>query len=198
HVIARRDTRHRGQALPLRVRAHAIETLGQRVQVGVDARGAHKGTRIQRRFARFAERRVGDAGDARRRPRDEGENDMPSLRGRERGAPAYQARSARKPRRAPVHSGASTTIGTRDHQGVCMFAKAAPRRHSLTRLSALLLSCGALLVAVGARAATPTAAQRAAFKQAWAAAQQGGDGWRAYATKLRNYPLYPYLPAAAL
>lgn len=79
-----------------------------------------------------------------------------------------------------------------------MFAKAAPRRHSLTRLSALLLSCGALLVAVGARAATPTAAQRAAFKQAWAAAQQGGDGWRAYAAKLRNYPLYPYLPAAAL
>ena len=79
-----------------------------------------------------------------------------------------------------------------------MFAKAAPRRHSPTRLSALLLGCGALLAAVGAHAATPTAAQRAAFKQAWAAAQQGGDGWRAYAAKLRNYPLYPYLPAAAL
>ncbi|MEY2182985.1 transglycosylase SLT domain-containing protein [Rhodanobacter humi] len=79
-----------------------------------------------------------------------------------------------------------------------MFAKAAPRRHSLTRLSALLLGCGALLAAVGAHAATPTAAQRAAFKQAWAAAQQGGDGWRAYAAKLRDYPLYPYLPAAAL
>ncbi|MEW9571993.1 transglycosylase SLT domain-containing protein [Rhodanobacter sp. Si-c] len=79
-----------------------------------------------------------------------------------------------------------------------MFVKAAPRRHPLTRLPALLLACGALLAAVGARAATPTEAQRAAFKQAWAAAQQGGDGWRAWTTQLRNYPLYPYLPAAAL
>lgn len=78
-----------------------------------------------------------------------------------------------------------------------MFAKAAPRRHSLTLLSTLLLGCGALL-ATGARAATPTAAQRAAFKQAWTAAQQGGDGWRTYASQLRDYPLYPYLPAAAL
>ena len=83
-----------------------------------------------------------------------------------------------------------------------MFAKAAPRRHSLTRLPALLLAWGSLLATAGAHAGAhavaPTVAQRAAFKQAWAAAQQGGDGWRAHAGQLRNYPLYPYLPAAAL
>ncbi|HKR77239.1 MAG TPA: hypothetical protein VJR95_11265, partial [Rhodanobacter sp.] len=79
-----------------------------------------------------------------------------------------------------------------------MFAKAAPRRRSLTRLTARLLAGGTLLAAVGAWAATPAEAQRTAFKQAWAAAQQGGDGWRAHAGQLRNYPLYPYLPAAAL
>ena len=40
--------------------------------------------------------------------------------------------------------------------------------------------------------------QRVAFRQAWAVAQQGGDGWRAWAGKLAGYPLYPYLEAAAL
>ena len=30
------------------------------------------------------------------------------------------------------------------------------------------------------------------------AAQQGGNGWRHLAAGLRHYPLYPYLPAAAL
>lgn len=79
-----------------------------------------------------------------------------------------------------------------------MFAKAAPRRRFLSRLPALLLACVAPLIAAGAQAAAPTAAQRAAFKQAWATAQLGGDGWRAYAAQLRDYPLYPYLPAAAL
>ncbi|WP_426662159.1 transglycosylase SLT domain-containing protein [Rhodanobacter aciditrophus] len=79
-----------------------------------------------------------------------------------------------------------------------MFAKAAPRRHSPTRLSTLLLGCCALFATSGVPAATPTVAQRAAFRQAWAAAQQGGDGWRALAARLRDYPLYPYLPAAAL
>jgi soluble lytic murein transglycosylase len=49
-----------------------------------------------------------------------------------------------------------------------------------------------------AQATEPSDAQRAAFKQAYAAAQQGGDGWRSMADGLRNYPLYPYLPAAAL
>ncbi|WP_233840817.1 transglycosylase SLT domain-containing protein [Dyella sp. 2HG41-7] len=41
-------------------------------------------------------------------------------------------------------------------------------------------------------------AQRAAFKQAYASAAQGGDGWRALASGLQNYPLYPYLQAASL
>ncbi|HUB91777.1 MAG TPA: transglycosylase SLT domain-containing protein [Dyella sp.] len=42
------------------------------------------------------------------------------------------------------------------------------------------------------------AAQRAAFKQAYAAASQGGDSWRALAGGLKDYPLYPYLQAASL
>lgn len=75
-----------------------------------------------------------------------------------------------------------------------MFAKATPRRHSLT----VLLACCSLLAAFGARAAASIDAQRAAFRQAWAAAQQGGDGWHAWDAQLRGYPLYPYLPAAAL
>ena len=41
-------------------------------------------------------------------------------------------------------------------------------------------------------------AQRAAFRQAYTTAQQGGDAWRAQATSLTTYPLYPYLEAAAL
>jgi soluble lytic murein transglycosylase len=56
----------------------------------------------------------------------------------------------------------------------------------------------ALLTLANAQAGTAIDAQRAAFRQAWAAAQQGGDAWRAYAAPLRDYPLYPYLPAAAL
>lgn len=47
--------------------------------------------------------------------------------------------------------------------------------------------------------AAPTDAQRAAFRQAYAIAQQqGGDAWRAQAQELRDYVLYPYLEAAAL
>ncbi|KZC15982.1 lytic transglycosylase [Rhodanobacter sp. FW510-R12] len=61
-----------------------------------------------------------------------------------------------------------------------------------------LLVAGWLLTGVLAQAAEPVDAQRAAFKQAYAAAQQGGDGWRGLAGGLRDYPLYPYLPAAAL
>jgi soluble lytic murein transglycosylase len=82
-----------------------------------------------------------------------------------------------------------------------MFAPVpAPRR--IPRLLALL--AGALLAgSAGAQSTNATdtqlAQQRAAFRQAWAAAsQQGGDGWRALAANLRDYPLYPYLPAAAL
>jgi soluble lytic murein transglycosylase len=65
-------------------------------------------------------------------------------------------------------------------------------------LAWLLLAAGWLLASAMAHAAEPDAAQRAAFKQAYAAAQQGGDGWRPLASGLRDYPLYPYLQAAAL
>lgn len=75
-----------------------------------------------------------------------------------------------------------------------MFAKTAPRCLSL----AALLACCGLFAAFGARSATSIDAQRAAFKQAWTATQQDGDGWHAWDAQLRNYPLYPYLPAAAL
>ena len=76
-----------------------------------------------------------------------------------------------------------------------MFAKARFRRHSLT----VLLAACSLFAALSARADSAAIdAQRAAFRQAWAAAVQGGDGWRAWDAQLRDYPLYPYLPAAAL
>jgi soluble lytic murein transglycosylase len=61
-----------------------------------------------------------------------------------------------------------------------------------------LLASVWLLTAAAAQANEPSTAQRAAFKQAYAAAQQGGDGWQSLAARLHDYPLYPYLPAAAL
>ncbi|MEP6898824.1 MAG: transglycosylase SLT domain-containing protein [Rhodanobacter sp.] len=54
------------------------------------------------------------------------------------------------------------------------------------------------LTASSALAGEPDDAQRNAFKQAYAAAQQGGDSWRPLASGLHDYPLYPYLEAAAL
>ena len=66
----------------------------------------------------------------------------------------------------------------------------------LARAGGLLLAFACLSIGL-AQAAEPTPAQRATFKQAYAAAQQG-DGWRALASTLRDYPLYPYLQAAAL
>jgi soluble lytic murein transglycosylase len=69
-----------------------------------------------------------------------------------------------------------------------------PRRLART----FLALAGSLLLAGLAHGAEPTDAQRAAFKQAYAAARQGGDGWRALAGNLADYPLYPYLEAAAL
>ncbi|MEO8810140.1 MAG: lytic murein transglycosylase, partial [Rhodanobacter sp.] len=64
-------------------------------------------------------------------------------------------------------------------------------------LHALLLT-GTWLVVASVHAGEPTAAQRAAFKQAYAAAQQGDGNWRNLASSLHDYPLYPYLEAAAL
>ncbi len=48
------------------------------------------------------------------------------------------------------------------------------------------------------QATEPDATQRAAFKQSYAAAQQGGDDWKTLASGIHGYPLYPYLQAAAL
>ncbi|HEY1588257.1 MAG TPA: lytic murein transglycosylase, partial [Rhodanobacter sp.] len=77
-----------------------------------------------------------------------------------------------------------------------MFSRSPSRRIAL---AGLLLIIGCLLAATTAATSEPSATQRAAFKQAYAAAQQqGGDGWRSMATGLRDYPLYPYLQAAAL
>ncbi|MBE1159361.1 transglycosylase SLT domain-containing protein [Dyella acidiphila] len=76
--------------------------------------------------------------------------------------------------------------------------------HAVTRLGRRLLTVFAGWMLVGAataQTAADTAAlesQRAAFKQAYAAASQGGDSWRALATGLHDYPIYPYLQAAAL
>ena len=69
-----------------------------------------------------------------------------------------------------------------------------PRRAGL----AWLLVTGWLLTATIAQAGEPDAAQRATYKQPSAAAQHGADGWRQLAAGLHDYPLYPYLPAAAL
>lgn len=72
--------------------------------------------------------------------------------------------------------------------------------HTLRHVSlvGLLLATSWLLAAPGVQASEPSAVQRATFKQAYAAAQQGGDGWQGLAADLRDYPLYPYLQAAAL
>ena len=77
-----------------------------------------------------------------------------------------------------------------------MFSCPPSRRISL---ACLLLVAGWLLTVTTVQAGgSNTTAQRAAFKQAYAAAQQGGDDWRGLATGLHDYPLYPYLQAAAL
>jgi soluble lytic murein transglycosylase len=75
-----------------------------------------------------------------------------------------------------------------------MFLSAAPRRF----ICSLLAVAGTLLAMPQAQAAASIDAQRIAFKQAYAAASQGDAGWRVLAAGLHDYPLYPYLPAAAL
>jgi soluble lytic murein transglycosylase len=62
-----------------------------------------------------------------------------------------------------------------------------------------------LFLAACALGASPTGhaegtdAQRARFRQAYAtASQQGGDAWRAQATGLEGYSIFPYIEAAAL
>ncbi|MGH8427676.1 MAG: transglycosylase SLT domain-containing protein [Gammaproteobacteria bacterium] len=62
----------------------------------------------------------------------------------------------------------------------------------------LALACTPALAQPAPAAATGIEAQRAAFLRAYASAQLGGEAWRAQATGLANYPLYPYLEATAL
>jgi len=75
-----------------------------------------------------------------------------------------------------------------------MFLSAAPRRF----VCGLLALAGVLMTVPQAQAAASIDAQRGAFRQAYAAASQGDAGWRTLAAGLHDYPLYPYLPAAAL
>ncbi|WP_448100081.1 transglycosylase SLT domain-containing protein [Luteibacter jiangsuensis] len=79
-----------------------------------------------------------------------------------------------------------------------MMAAPASRRtaRSLRTLACIALAATGLLAAAAMAAGTD--AQRARFRQAYAAAQQGGDAWRAQATGLEQYVLFPYLEAAAL
>ena len=63
-----------------------------------------------------------------------------------------------------------------------MSLNAAPRRIA----QRLLMLMAGLLLAGAASATEPTDAQRAAFKQAYTAAQQGGDGWRSLAQGLQS------------
>jgi len=66
------------------------------------------------------------------------------------------------------------------------------------RLAGLAIAACALGASLVAQA-EGTDAQRTRFRQAYAtASQQGGDAWRAQATGLENYSIYPYIEAAAL
>jgi len=70
--------------------------------------------------------------------------------------------------------------------------------HAFRRLAGLVLAACAMGASLHARA-EGTEAQRTRFRQAYAtAAQQGGDAWRAQATGLESYSIYPYIEAAAL
>ncbi len=65
-------------------------------------------------------------------------------------------------------------------------------------LVSVLLTASWLLPAPTLQANESSTAQRAAFVQAYASAQNGGEQWRTLANGLSDYPLYPYLQAAAL
>jgi soluble lytic murein transglycosylase len=80
-----------------------------------------------------------------------------------------------------------------------MIPNASPAARARHPLSYLLSTLAAwFCLAAAAHAAPSLTEQREAFKQAWAVAQQGGDGWRSWAKGLTDYPLYPYLEEAAL
>ncbi|HET6631843.1 MAG TPA: transglycosylase SLT domain-containing protein [Rhodanobacteraceae bacterium] len=74
------------------------------------------------------------------------------------------------------------------------------RPRSWSRRAAVALAIVALALPVlPARAEPPDLnAQRTQFLAAWAAAKLGGSQWHALAKGLEDYPLYPYIEAAAL
>ncbi|GAB2568018.1 transglycosylase SLT domain-containing protein [Dyella jejuensis] len=75
----------------------------------------------------------------------------------------------------------------------------APHASRLGRRLLIVAACWMLAGMVVAQPDDATlASQRAAFKQAYAAASQGGDRWRALVGGLQDYVLYPYLEAASL
>src|SRR6185437_14423908 len=65
------------------------------------------------------------------------------------------------------------------------------------RIAAAVVLLGAAPALFGQAVAPITASQRDAFRAAYTAAQNGQD-WRTLAQGLQNYPLYPYLEAAAM
>jgi soluble lytic murein transglycosylase len=73
------------------------------------------------------------------------------------------------------------------------------RWHTCSPAIVVAALCAVMVAAVAQTPApTPTLAQqRDAFRAAYAAAQNGQD-WHALAQGLQDYPLYPYLEAAAL
>lgn len=74
-----------------------------------------------------------------------------------------------------------------------------PRRHPWTR-RVVVLALAIIAAAGSAQAPAPAPSlqqQRDAFRAAYGAAQNGQD-WRTLAKGLQDYPLYPYLEAAAL
>lgn len=77
---------------------------------------------------------------------------------------------------------------------------ASPAVSRLGRYLLFVIAGGMLAGTVAAQSSDSTSldAQRAAFKQAYAAASQGGDAWQPLAEGLKGYPLYPYLQAASL
>jgi len=70
-------------------------------------------------------------------------------------------------------------------------------KRTCIRVVAVTLLLGVTSTLFAQPAAPSLAQQRDAFRAAYAAAQNGQD-WRALAQGLQNYPLYPYLEAAAL
>ena len=72
-----------------------------------------------------------------------------------------------------------------------------PRPSVFARLAHRAAFVAALLLPLAVHA-DAIEGQRQQFRQAYITARQGGDAWRAQATGLENYPIYPYLEAASL